>query len=133
MRVILITIAVWLAGCGTDHSAELANLEKRIETLSAQIDELEAERGEPVELPSVDSGDYVEKLSIRELSIVDESGVPRIRLTAGYSGSQIWLTDHKQKRILITAREPLADIGDITGVVLQANGQAIAWQTPPVK
>jgi hypothetical protein len=137
-NAILILAAMFVSGCGGQSDERLEEMSARLESMAGRVVQLEAElaelrehQAEPALTPSVNA--EPERLEVRELVIVDELGGERIKLSAGVAGSQITLADHEQRRILITAREPLADVGDISGIVIQANGQAIAWQTPPVR
>ena len=103
------------------NSQALAAIPELISTLAPLADELRAGRPLP------------ETLKLRDLQIIDENGETRIHLHADAGGSQVWLADHRQKRILLTAWQPDARLGDLSGVVFQTNGAMPTWQTPKVQ
>tara|TARA_R110000824_G_scaffold15044_7_gene63639 strand:- start:12176 stop:12592 length:417 start_codon:yes stop_codon:yes gene_type:complete len=134
-NVIAIVATVIVSGCSSHTDERFEAMSERLESMAGRVEQLEAERGE-VDPAATSEVAAAGTLELRSLSIVDESGVPMIYLHAGEEwGSQIWLADQKQKRILLTARQPIPDLGntDITGVLIQDNGVTIQWQTPPIK
>ncbi len=136
-------LLVSLIGCSNSADPRIDRLTEQVKKLTERLDAAETtaeqlneviSKLKPIAAELRRGRTMPDELQLRKLQIVDEDGTPRIHLFASRDGSQIWLADRKQKRVLLTAMQVDGvyenRIADLTAITVQENGTRIVWQTP---